>query len=90
MSHAPKKRTPAIARRAPISDQLRAIINARGMTPYAVSQVAGVSPSILTRFINGDRGLSTGTLDRVADALGLELRETRRGRITTAQRSPGC
>jgi plasmid maintenance system antidote protein VapI len=63
----------------PLSDQLRGIIRARNLTPYAVAQSAGVAPSVVSRFCNGERGLSTDTLDKVADALGLELRETRRG-----------
>lgn len=77
MSRPPKKHRTA-PRRATISDELRRIIRSRG-TPYALSKAAAVSPSILTRFVNGERGLTTDTLDRVADALGLELRETRRG-----------
>ena len=47
-----------------------------------------MSPSILTRFVNRERGLSTDTLDAICAALGLELRETRRGvgvRTTGAQ-----
>ena len=80
MSPAPKKRRPDGPRRATVSGQLRAVIRARGLTAYAVARSADVSPSVLTRFMNVERGMNLDTLDRVADALGLELRETRRGR----------
>ena len=79
MTSAPKKRRPA-PRRESVSDQLRSIIRARNLTPYAVSQAAGVSPSVVSRFVNGERGLTTDSLDAVCSALGLELKETRRGR----------
>jgi hypothetical protein len=88
MSPTTKVRRPAALRRATLSDQLRGIIKTRGLTPYAVAQSARVAPSVVSRFINGERGLSTETWDKVADALGLELKETRRGRITGTAR-PG-
>lgn len=87
MPPAPKTRRPAPAKAAPVSDQLRAIIKAR-ISPYAVATAAGVAPSVLTRFMNGERGLTTDTLDRLAEALGLKLVETRRGRSAATTR-PG-
>jgi transcriptional regulator with XRE-family HTH domain len=56
-----------------ISDQLRAAIKASGLTPYAVAASAGVTPSIVTRFLNGERGLSLESLDAIGVALGLHL-----------------
>jgi hypothetical protein len=53
------------------------------LTPYAVATAAGVAPSVLTRFMNGERGLTLDTFDRLA-ALGLRLAETRRGRSAAA------
>lgn len=79
MSPAPKKRRSAEARTT-VSGQLREVVRARGLSAFAVAKAADVSPSVVTRFVNGERGMNTATLDRVADALGLELRETRRGR----------
>ncbi len=86
MSPSTKKRRPASRQSATISNQLRAIIRARGLTPYAVSQAADVSPSVVTRFVNGERGLTSDSLDLICEALGLELRETRRGRSTPGAR----
>jgi transcriptional regulator with XRE-family HTH domain len=75
-----KMKTKRPARRAAaaatISDQLRAVILNRKLTPYSVAVSAGVAPSVVTRFINGERGLTLDTLDRVAGALGLRLIET--------------
>ncbi len=58
---------------APVSDQLRAAIVTRGMTPYAVAVAAGIAPSIVNRFMSGQRGLTLDSLDAVAGALGLRL-----------------
>ena len=82
---APKKRRAAPRRAASVSNQLRAIIKARGLTPYAVAIAADVAPSVLTRFMRAERSLTLDTFDRVAAALGLELRETRRGRPAAAK-----
>jgi plasmid maintenance system antidote protein VapI len=78
----------ARARTAPISGQLRAALTAPGRTPHAVAVAAGVAPSAVTRFVNGDRGLTTETLDRLADALGLRLVDT--GRRKAARRRGGA
>jgi len=73
----PTKRPP---RTAALSDQLRAAIEAHG-TPYGLALEAGVAPSVLSRFVSGERGLTTGTLDALAGPLGLKLiRAARRGR----------
>jgi transcriptional regulator with XRE-family HTH domain len=73
---------PAPRRREPgtVSGQLRSIIKTRNLTPYAVSRAAGVAPSVVTRFVNGERGLSADSMDAVCAALGVRLTETRRGR----------
>lgn len=85
----PARKAPP-ARKTPgsISQQLRDIIKARGMTAYAVAQAAEIDPSIVSRFLSRERHLSGVTLDAVADALGLELRETRRGRTTAPKKEP--
>lgn len=62
-----------------ISNQLREIIRSRGLTPYAVAQAAKVSPSVVTRFMNGERGLTLTTFDAIATALGLRLQQTAGG-----------
>jgi transcriptional regulator with XRE-family HTH domain len=74
---------------AAASDQLRMVIAARRLTPTAVAKAADVAPSMITRFLNGQRGLTLDTFDRVAAALGLRLVEgPRRGGRSQAE-APG-
>jgi transcriptional regulator with XRE-family HTH domain len=56
-----------------ISDQVRKAINAAGVTRYRIAQDTGVDEATLSRFVNGERGLSLPVLDKLADYLGLEL-----------------
>ena len=62
-----------------VSEVLRRTIESRG-SAYAAARAAGIDPSMLTRFLNGERGLSTASFDAVCEALGLELKATRTGR----------
>ena len=71
----PKKET----RPSPVGSILRAEINRRGLTAYAVSKLAEargrkVSIDTVHRFVTGERkGLSLTTVDALAEVLGLEL-----------------
>jgi transcriptional regulator with XRE-family HTH domain len=60
----------------PISDELRRVIKARGLTAYATAKLSGVSIDPIQHFLNNDRGLTLATVDRLAEALGLRLVET--------------
>ncbi len=55
-----------------LSTQLRRIIAAEGSS-YELALRAGVSRSVLTRFLKGERGLTTETLDRLASVLRLRV-----------------
>ena len=79
MMPSPRRLRPAPPRKT-VSDQLRALIRMRHLSPYAIGHAAGVSPSILSRFLAGQRGMTTASLDAVCGVLALELRESRRGR----------
>jgi hypothetical protein len=59
-------------RRMTVSDELRTIIRAGRLTPYSVATSAGAAPSVLTRFMNRERGLTLDTFDAIAEALGLK------------------
>ena len=48
--------------------QLRRIMAAEGSS-YDLAERAGVSRSTLTRFLKGERGLTTDTLDRLGTVL---------------------
>jgi hypothetical protein len=68
-----------------LSDQLRGIIEGRGLTAYAVGRLADVDPGVVSRFLSGARDIRMGTADRIAAALGLrlvELGRPARGRPT--------
>ena len=64
-----KKR--AIPARVPApSDQLAALLRDCGRSPAAIAAAAEIAPSILSRFLRGERSLSLDTVDRIARALG--------------------
>ena len=62
------------------SESLRRAIRESGMTRYAISVRTGIAQSTLSRFMKGERGLSLTAIDRLMDALGLEVRPRKRGR----------
>ncbi|MBS3734003.1 MAG: helix-turn-helix transcriptional regulator [Phycisphaerae bacterium] len=64
----------AMGSKAPISNALRKAIRASGLTRYRISKESGVDQAALSRFMAGKTGLTSDTLDRLADILGLELR----------------
>jgi transcriptional regulator with XRE-family HTH domain len=55
------------------SDQLRAILRRDGRTIYAIETAAGVPRGGVGRFLSGERGLTTDTLDRLAGVLGMRV-----------------
>jgi transcriptional regulator with XRE-family HTH domain len=77
----PARPCPTPTGRHTLSYQLRELIEARGLSAYAVGQLAGVDPGVVQRFVTGRRDVLMGTADRIAAALGLRLVEVaRKGR----------
>src|SRR3954447_2748250 len=76
-----KRRRPAPAPTpsAGFAGQLREIIAGRDLTAYSVARSAGVAPSVVSRFLSRERGLTLETFDAIAGALGLRLVESGRG-----------
>jgi transcriptional regulator with XRE-family HTH domain len=64
--------------------QLREIILARRLSAHAVAASAGVAPSMVSRFLARERGLTLETFDAIAGALRLRLVESGRGRGRSA------
>lgn len=60
-----------------IIDELRRAIRDSGESEYAIGRATGVSQSILSRFVNGERGISLETAAKLASYLELELRPRR-------------
>jgi Helix-turn-helix len=76
---------PAIPSRLPSpSDQLAALIRSCGCPPAHLAAAAQVAPSVLSRFLRGERSLALDTVDRLAAALGglrlVEMAPRGRGR----------
>ena len=71
-----KKRT----KQPDLTEQLRQAIADSGLTGYRISADAGVDRGLMTRFINGDRGITLTVASRITAYLGLELRPIRKGR----------
>ncbi|MFN5973102.1 MAG: helix-turn-helix domain-containing protein [Planctomyces sp.] len=72
-----------------LSDTLRDAIQSSGMTCYVLANKAGLSQSVLSRFLSGERDISLGTAGKLADALGLEL-VTRSARPAAPKRKPAA
>jgi transcriptional regulator with XRE-family HTH domain len=61
--------------RPALSAQVRDVIESRGLTPTELGRLAGVDPTVIARFVAGEREVRTGTLDRIAAALHLRVVE---------------
>jgi transcriptional regulator with XRE-family HTH domain len=59
--------------RHPISHALREAIAARGLTASALARAAGVDPGVIKRYLDGRRGLTLATADKLSAALNLRL-----------------
>ena len=59
--------------RTPLDEALKSRIRDRGLTAYALAKLAEVRPHVVQRFLNGERGLTLATADKLAGVLGLEL-----------------
>ena len=57
-----------------LSAALKAAIEKSGHSNYAISQLSGVSQSVLNRFTSGERDITLSTAGKIAAALGLSLK----------------
>ena len=56
-----------------LSDQLRSLIEDGPLSRYEISKRSGVDASQLLRFVHGTGRLTTDSLDKVGDVLGLRI-----------------
>jgi plasmid maintenance system antidote protein VapI len=56
-----------------VSEALRDTIRQKGLAAYATAKQSGVSVDAVQRFLNAERGLTLGTVDKLAGSLGLTL-----------------
>ena len=64
-----------------MSDQVRRIIATAPISRYQLSKETGVDEAVLSRFVNGKVGVSMVTLDKIGEALDLEVRSKRKGKV---------
>jgi predicted XRE-type DNA-binding protein len=60
-------------KRTRISDQIRAAINASGLSRYKICNAVGIQQSSMSKFMKGERGLSLAAVDRLGELLGLAV-----------------
>jgi len=63
-----------------LTKAIAAAVKASDQTPYAIAKGARVARSQLSRLLSGERGLSTDTIERLADYLGLRITIEPKGR----------
>ena len=57
----------------PVTQQLREIIDASGITRYAVCKAIGLDGGLMSRFMAGKSGLSVQTIDAIGKLLSIKL-----------------
>jgi DNA-binding phage protein len=67
-----------------ITERLQDAIRSSGVTRYAIWKRTGIGQDTLCHFMKNETGLALSTVDKILDALGLEIviRPRRMGRIT--------
>jgi hypothetical protein len=66
--------------RMKLSDQIRRVVETCGQTRYRIAKETEISEATLSRFMSGERGLPMGTLDTLADYLGLNVVQAKKGK----------
>lgn len=56
-----------------VSDQIRRIIDASGMTRYRIGKLLEVDNALMSRFMNRKAGLSMEVLDKLGELLKIKL-----------------
>jgi len=56
-----------------LRDQVRQAIRDSDATRYQIAKATGIDQASLSKFISGERGLSLGSLDLLAEFLNLQL-----------------
>ncbi len=67
-------------RRVTLSDQVRAAVDASGLSRYRICMETDISQAAMSRFMSGQGGLSMKALDRLADFLNLNITTGKRRR----------
>jgi transcriptional regulator with XRE-family HTH domain len=62
------------------TETLRRAVLDHELSRHAISRRTGVAESVLSRFVRGERGLSSASIDRLVQFLNLEVRPRRKRR----------
>lgn len=65
-------------RKTTLGEQLRKAIETCGRSRYRVCKDVGISQTLMSRFMGGERGLSLDVVERLCEYLNLELRKSKR------------
>ena len=57
----------------PLDDQLRQAVLNCGQSQYAICKATGIDKTALSRFINGERGVSMEVMNTLGEYLGLRI-----------------
>ena len=57
-----------------ITEKARDAIEQCGMSRAEISRLTGVAPSMLSRFVSGERSLTLDSIDKIGAVLGWELK----------------
>jgi transcriptional regulator with XRE-family HTH domain len=60
-------------KRERLSDQIRRAVDASGLSRYRICKTLGLAEATMSRFMNGQGGLSMAHLDALADLLHLNI-----------------
>lgn len=58
---------------AKLVDAIRRAVETSGKTRYRIAKESGVSAAQLSRLVNGERGMTVDTIERLADYLDLQI-----------------
>jgi len=72
-----------------LSDKIRAAVDASGLGRNEIARRARIDKGAFSRFMAGRTGLSLSTLDRLAEALRLDIVSPRAARGSKSKRRKG-
>jgi transcriptional regulator with XRE-family HTH domain len=78
----------AVSADSDLAQQLRAAIEASGLTAYAIAQASGVDDAVVYRFLAGQRDVTLAVASRLAAALGMRFTKPKRKGLTMTACEP--
>lgn len=57
----------------PLDDHIRRLLRESGLSGYEIGKRAGLTPSVVTRYTNCERTVTSGTAEKLLSAIGYRL-----------------